>query len=64
MRRLDLTALPAATDTVEELADPLGGPDVFVNNAGTGASSPVPGTSYDDWRKVLSVDLDGAFLCA
>jgi NAD(P)-dependent dehydrogenase (short-subunit alcohol dehydrogenase family) len=36
---------------------------VLVNNAGTGAGTPVVETSYDQWRHVLSVDLDGPFLC-
>ncbi len=62
--RLDLTDLPAAAETVDTLADALGGGDVLVNTAGTGASSPFLTTSFDDWRRVLSVDLDGAFLFA
>ena len=32
VRRLDLAQLPAAADVVDELADELGGVDVFVNN--------------------------------
>src|SRR5437763_4674106 len=34
VRRLDLEQLPDAADVVDELADALGGLDVFVNNAG------------------------------
>ncbi len=64
VNHLDLAALPGGADTVGELAEALGGVDVLVNNAGTGASSPFLTTSYDGWRRVLSVDLDGAFLCA
>jgi len=64
VRRLDLTELPAAADVIDELADALSGVDVLVNNAGTGISSPFVETSYDDWRRVLATDLDGAFLCA
>jgi NAD(P)-dependent dehydrogenase (short-subunit alcohol dehydrogenase family) len=61
---LDLTDLPAAADVVDDLAGQLGRLDAFVNNAGTGASEPFLDTSWDTWREVLSVDLDGAFLCA
>jgi NAD(P)-dependent dehydrogenase (short-subunit alcohol dehydrogenase family) len=62
--QLDLSVLPAAAGVVDDLADELGGVDVLVNNAGMGASAPFVEMSYDDWRSVLSVDLDGAFLCA
>jgi NAD(P)-dependent dehydrogenase (short-subunit alcohol dehydrogenase family) len=64
VRRLDLDDLPDAADVVDELADALGSLDAFVNNAGTGASSPFLEQSWEDWRHVLGVDLDGAFLCA
>ncbi|MEN3358572.1 MAG: hypothetical protein V7637_2554 [Mycobacteriales bacterium] len=64
VRRLDLTRLPAAADVVDDLAGALGGVDVLVNVAGTGASTPFLETSYDQWRSVLTVDLDGAFLAA
>ena len=64
VRRLDLGALPAAAAVIDELAEALGGLGVLVNNAGTGISTPVVDTSYEQWRHVLSVDLDGPFLCA
>jgi NAD(P)-dependent dehydrogenase (short-subunit alcohol dehydrogenase family) len=64
VRRLDLGALPDAAGVVDDLAEALGGLGVLVNNAGTGISSPVVDTSYEQWRHVLSVDLDGPFLCA
>jgi len=63
VRRLDLTSLPAAADTIDELAEALGGIDVFVNNAGTGTTAAFLDMSWDDWRRDLAVDLDGAFLC-
>jgi NAD(P)-dependent dehydrogenase (short-subunit alcohol dehydrogenase family) len=64
VRRLDLTDLPAAAAVIDELAADLGGVDVLVNCAGTGTGQPVMELDYDRWRQVLSVDLDGAFLCA
>jgi len=64
VRPLDLTDLPQAAEVVDELADALGGLGVLVNCAGTGISTPVLETDYTQWREVLSVDLDGPFLCA
>src|SRR3954451_14853160 len=60
---LDLTRLPGAADVVDELAEALGGLDVRVNCAGTGASRLVLDTNSETWRSVLATDLDGAFLC-
>jgi NAD(P)-dependent dehydrogenase (short-subunit alcohol dehydrogenase family) len=64
IRALDLTRLPEAAEVVDDLADALGGIGVLVNCAGTGVSVPAVDTSWDDWRQVLAVDLDGPFLCA
>ncbi|ONI76044.1 SDR family oxidoreductase [Actinosynnema sp. ALI-1.44] len=63
IRHLDLTDLPTAAAAIDELANDLGGIDVLVNCAGTGTAEPVMDMDFDRWREVLSVDLDGAFLC-
>ncbi|NJC72694.1 SDR family oxidoreductase [Planosporangium thailandense] len=64
VRHLDLNRLPDAAGVVDELADALGGLGVQVNCAGTGISAKAVDTTYEDWRHVLAVDLDGPFLCA
>ena len=64
VRRLDLAKLPGAADVVDELAETLGGVDVLVNNSGTSRPAPALELEYEDWRHTLSVDLDGAFICA
>ena len=37
--------------------------DALVNNAGVAVFKPILQTSYEEWRHVLSTNLDGAFLC-
>jgi NAD(P)-dependent dehydrogenase (short-subunit alcohol dehydrogenase family) len=61
---LDLNALPEAAGVIDELIERLGGVDVFVNCSGTGISAPFLELEWTDWRSVLDVDLNGAFLCA
>jgi len=61
--RLDAAEIPECGDVIDQLADELGGIDVFVNNAGTGASTLLVDVSLDEWRQVLDVDLTGPFVC-
>ena len=50
-----------ADERLWESAD-LTGITHAVANAGIGASSPIPETSLAEWRRVLSINLDGVFL--
>jgi NAD(P)-dependent dehydrogenase (short-subunit alcohol dehydrogenase family) len=61
--RLDTADLDGCGAAVDELIERLGGVDVFVNNAGTGASTPALDMSLEQWRHVVATDLDGAFVC-
>src|SRR3954468_16509374 len=61
---LDLTQSATIQPLIDELANTLGGLDVLVNNAGTGASTPFLEVTLDEFRDVLEVDLVGAFLAA
>ncbi|MEU4825727.1 SDR family oxidoreductase [Actinomadura citrea] len=64
VRRHDLTDPVRAAGAVDELADELGGLGVLVNNAGTGSMRQLLDMGFEEWREVVSVDLDGAFLCS
>lgn len=64
VRRQDLTDPVGGSEAVFELIEDLGGVGVLVNNAGTGSEEPLLETDYERWREVLSVDLDGVFLCS
>ena len=62
VRRLDLNEQGDVGGIVRELAEEIGGLDVFVNNAGTGASTPFLELELGEWEQVIRVDLTGAFL--
>jgi NAD(P)-dependent dehydrogenase (short-subunit alcohol dehydrogenase family) len=64
VRKLDLTDPTSAPEVIDSLAEELGGIDVLVNCSGTGSSQLVMDMDFAKWREVLSVDLDGAFVCA
>ncbi len=63
VRRLDLTDLPAAAEVVDDLAGALGGLDVFVNNAGIAHNVAAEEMTDEEWRRMLSINLDGVFWC-
>ncbi|NTS33313.1 3-oxoacyl-ACP reductase FabG [Phyllobacterium sp. BT25] len=43
-------------------AEQLGRLDILVNNAAIRREAPIEALSFEDWREVMSVTLDGAFL--
>jgi NAD(P)-dependent dehydrogenase (short-subunit alcohol dehydrogenase family) len=60
---LDTSDLDSCGNVIDDLADRLGGVDVFVNNAGTGSATLALDMTLEQWRHVLATDLDGAFAC-
>jgi len=42
----------------------LGGVDVLVSNAGISLRKPFLDIEYEEWSKIIKVNLDGMFLCA
>ena len=39
-------------------------PDILINNAGTNLRKPLCEFTWEEWRRVMTTNLDGPFLCA
>ena len=56
---------PAQVQAAIEAVDAaFGRIDALINNAGIAVFKPIGETTYEEWRRVLAVNLDGAFLCS
>ncbi len=61
----DVTDPSDVSDAVQGFAQHAGRLDVLFNNAGTfGKQAEIDEISYDDWRSVVDVNLNGMFLAA
>jgi 3-oxoacyl-[acyl-carrier protein] reductase len=60
----DVTDPQAVAALVEETVRRFGRLDILVNNAAVRAETPFAETTLEEWRRVMSIVLDGAFLCA
>ena len=57
-------ASPADVKTaIDKISSTFGRIDALVNNAGVAVFKPLLDHSFEEWRQVMSVNLDGAFLC-
>ncbi|GAA4871953.1 SDR family NAD(P)-dependent oxidoreductase [Saccharopolyspora cebuensis] len=59
----DVTDSAAVESAFQHVADTAGALDIAVNNAGVVQNLPSEELSDEDWRHVLSVNLDGVFYC-
>jgi NAD(P)-dependent dehydrogenase (short-subunit alcohol dehydrogenase family) len=62
--RTDIADEEAVREMVHETLGRFGRIDFLVHNAAIAKNVPVTELSYEDWRRVIDVDLSGAFLCA
>jgi NAD(P)-dependent dehydrogenase (short-subunit alcohol dehydrogenase family) len=51
------------TSSIKQVAERFGRIDALVNNAGIAVFKPLLETTFDEWQRVLAVNLNGPFLC-
>jgi NAD(P)-dependent dehydrogenase (short-subunit alcohol dehydrogenase family) len=59
----DVADPPSVLKAFETLAQKFGRLDALVNNAGIAIFKPILEVTYEDWSRVLAVNLTGPFLC-
>ncbi len=59
---MDVTDEAAVNAGIEAVVAALGGIDILVSNAGIQIVNPIENYAYADWKKMLAIHLDGAFL--
>ncbi|MET0290097.1 MAG: 3-hydroxybutyrate dehydrogenase [Pseudoxanthomonas sp.] len=59
---MDVTDEAAVNAGIAQVADALGTVDILVSNAGVQIVNPIEQFAYADWKKMLAIHLDGAFL--
>ena len=59
---MDVTSEDAVNAGVQQLVDTFGAIDILVSNAGIQIIDPIHKMAFNDWKKMLAIHLDGAFL--
>ena len=59
----DVSDPGAVARAMEAVAERFGRLDALVNNAGVAVFKPLLETTYEDWSRVMAVNLTGPFLC-
>ena len=60
----DLSVEADVTAIASEIRRQAGAPDILINNAGTNIRRPLHEFTLEEWRQVMSINVDGPFLCS
>jgi len=60
--KMDVTSELAVTEGIDKVAEKWGAIDILLSNAGIQIVHPIEEFSFEEWKKMLAVHLDGAFL--
>lgn len=59
----DISNPDQVADLVKQTVDKFGRLDIFVNNAGIETKHPIQDFPFNEWQKIIAVNLTGPFLC-
>ncbi len=60
----DVTEEEQVANIFRQISSEYGRLDILINNAGMAAKAKAHELKYDTWKKVINVNLNGAFLCS
>ncbi|NNN14168.1 MAG: 3-hydroxybutyrate dehydrogenase [Acidimicrobiaceae bacterium] len=59
---MDVTSEDAVNAATQQVVDRFGAVDILISNAGIQIVNPIEDYAFSDWKKMLAIHLDGAFL--
>ena len=59
---MDVTSEAAVDSATDRVAQAFGGIDILISNAGIQIVNPIENYRFADWKKMLAIHVDGAFL--
>lgn len=62
--KVDVADQQSVLHMLEDVVDRCGGVDALINNAGIGGNTPFLDIKLEDWQRMISINLTGAFIVA